>query len=204
MIAFDPTLHRYTFQGVRIPSVTDILAAMFPDQWQAVERYGNSEYVKSRGSAVHACAAFIMRGEGFSFPPMDPETQADIDARLDAVRLFKRDMRPEVVLCETPLYHPLHRYAGTPDLVARIDGELVLVDWKGSINAVCALQLAAYSLLLETAGIKVRRAYAVELRNNGKYQVGKEVNLKIETRHWLNERSCYGWRVKNGIIKEAA
>ena len=57
----------------------------------------------------------------------------------------------EMVATEMPLVSEAYQFGGTPDAIGRINGELVLVDWKTS-NGVYQdylIQLAAYKVLIE-------------------------------------------------------
>ena len=193
-LAFREPTHTYALHGSPVPSVTKILAAVFPNEWQAIERWGNAEYVKERGRQVHAACAFIAQGIDFDCDPR-------IEGRVAACRAWFKDMRPEVVEVETPVCHPLLRYAGTPDLVAMVQGKLRLVDYKSSFSPINQLQLAAYQGCLELRGVKVDEAYPLRLGDDG-YKVGKVISYKSAWRYWLNVLGEYRFREENGMIKK--
>lgn len=184
---FDPEAHVYTLNGRRVPSVTEILNVEFPMQWRA------TEFHLGRGRIVHQCAALVMRGVDFTHDPR-------IGGQVQALKTWKANLNPKLVLGETPLCSPLHYYAGTPDLVADIHGEIHLVDWKASLCPLNQWQLGAYALLLQEAAVTVKRAYPVWIRDDGTYQVGREVNLKAAIREWLNIRSVFGLREREKLI----
>lgn len=62
---------------------------------------------------------------------------------------WEKRYQPTIEIVEVPLVSQLHSFAGTLDMVARIDGALTLVDVKTSPRAYgsYAIQLAAYDLL---------------------------------------------------------
>ncbi len=193
-LTFDEPSHTYTLDGQRVPSVTQILGTVFPREWEQVERWGDGEYVKERGRQVHKACAYIAKGIEF-------DCDERIQGRVNGCRLWFADMRPDVIEVETPICHPLLRYAGTPDLVAIVQGKTVLVDYKACLSPV-ALQLAAYWGCLTAAGSKIDEAYPLQLLDDGKYKVGKTVNLKNAWRYWLNVLGTYRYMEENGMVKE--
>jgi len=93
-----------------------------------------------RGTRVHALADKLANGEEVAVPE-------DLAGHVDACVRFLDEWDAETVFAECPVYHEKYLYAGTFDLVARIDGKLWLLDWKtnrsGPFGDV-AFQLAAY------------------------------------------------------------
>lgn len=80
----------------------------------------------------------------------------------------------KVLLIEQPMLHRVFMYCGTPDLLAEIDGELMLVDWKTQkagkekVRTEWALQIGAYAKLIEhTYGIELRKAAMVIVTTDG-------------------------------------
>ena len=69
--------------------------------------------------------------------------------------------------------HRLIRYAGTADLVAYIDSELTLVDYKTTYtisDMTCGVQLEAYAQALENMGDKVQKKGILHLKKDGTYE----------------------------------
>lgn len=80
----------------------------------------------------------------------------------------------KVLLIEQPMLHRAFMYCGTPDLLAEIDGELTLADWKSQqagkekVRTEWALQIGAYAKLIEhTYGIELRKAAMVIVTTDG-------------------------------------
>lgn len=86
-----------------------------------------------RGTITHAGFEGLANGDGPPDPAEVPE-----HARpwlLGSVRAWQA-LNPEPVEVEQIVCHPVDCYAGRPDLIARIDGELCLLDWKTSKGGV--------------------------------------------------------------------
>jgi ATP-dependent exoDNAse (exonuclease V) beta subunit len=80
----------------------------------------------------------------------------------------------KVLLIEQPMLHRAFMYCGTPDLLAEIDGELTLCDWKSQqagkekVRTEWALQIGAYAKLIEhTYGLLLRKAAMVIVTTDG-------------------------------------
>ena len=98
------------------------------------------------GSEVHRWAEQVARGG-------DPDVPTEHLGYVEAYRRWLVDDTPELVSVEKFVAAPTAGYAGTYDLLARLDGRLYLLDiktWKraprvgSDMYAETALQLAAY------------------------------------------------------------
>jgi len=90
-------------------------------------------------------------------PDLTREDPANVKLALkarDAFRTWRDQVKLEIIETETPLVSEKHRFGGTFDALARINGKLRLLDWKTS-NGVYGdyiAQVAAYrELILERA-----------------------------------------------------
>lgn len=93
-----------------------------------------------RGTQIHGYVWALITGEPVDIP----------DEHLGAVQAAARLMdmlRMVPVLREVPVFHVKHMWAGTIDLLADLDGDRWLLDWKTgrSLFDDVALQLAAYN-----------------------------------------------------------
>jgi hypothetical protein len=84
-------------------------------------------------------------------------TADQLDLAADCLEAFDRwwsTQRVEIVETELRLVSDTHKYGGTMDLLATIDGKFALVDWKTSrgIYGDYLSQLAGYLLLVEENG----------------------------------------------------
>lgn len=114
---------------------------------------------------------------------------------------------------ETRIYHPVHKYAGTVDVVARFEAlsavapdRVVVCDWKSSKNlyAEHRLQSAAYREAIEYAGIHLTAGMVVVLPKDkpGKvtpYLLDKRVDdLETAMPAFLGALTAWRW------LKDAA
>jgi hypothetical protein len=93
-----------------------------------------------RGTTIHGYAQRLAAGEEIDVPD-------EYDGHVQTYLRFADDWILEELMVEQPVYHRTLRYAGTPDLVARLaDGKLWLLDWKTGGKGIFpehAIQLAA-------------------------------------------------------------
>ena len=183
VLAFDEEKHAYRVDGATVPSVTGVLntiakPALVP--WAAkcaadliaaelkpgvaldevqirelAQRAKNAHRDQARkaagiGSDVHVWAERFARGEN---PPAP--INAQIRAGVDAFISWTKAHDVKAVFVERKCFSRRHRYAGTVDLVAYIDGVAAVADFKTSsgIWDEYALQLAAYQQALLEEGV---------------------------------------------------
>lgn len=173
-LVFYQKSHRYRLDGSWVPGVTTLIkkglpkpalpywsartvaewVADNPDLTEELKRLGGRgpavAYLKElpwqkrddaaiRGTDVHALAERLAHGEEVEVPEhLAGHVQGYVDW-LDA-------NQPEVLLTERPVASRQWRYAGTFDLVAKLDGVTWLLDVKTSsgVYGSTALQLTAY------------------------------------------------------------
>jgi hypothetical protein len=162
--------HRYTDDGEPVPGVTTILGGGFPkpalvawaaresaayvvDHWDALQdmtpseraravetaRFDSNKEATTRGRDIHAAGEALAKGEAVDVPERLYGPAKSYAEWLNAWGV-------EVTYTECPVINRRHNYAGTFDLLCRIDGETWLVDLKTGkgVFAETALQLAAY------------------------------------------------------------
>lgn len=103
------------------------------------------------------------------------------------------------VMVEERLVSEEFKFGGTPDLLAEIDGEFVLIDFKtgGGTYDSYLCQLAAYRKLLEEQGWPVARARILRISpNDDEYAVTMELDYD---RDWqIFQHTLAIWQLKNG------
>ncbi len=135
---FDPVEHTYKLDGVRLPSVTQVI--------DSAGRIGGkkffSEFYSERGRAIHEAIRLDILDD-LVFDSLHPEVKPFFDRWLE----FKRDsnFKPFPDYCERPTYHPAYLYAGTPDLVGVINHRITVIDIKNGECPTARYQLAAYA-----------------------------------------------------------
>lgn len=94
------------------------------------------------GTAVHDLVERIARGEDVG------RVHPDYQPYVDHFKAFLDKWQPEYLLMEETVWNEEHGYAGTFDAIARINGEVVILDYKttrSGVHAEVALQMAAYA-----------------------------------------------------------
>lgn len=164
-IEFYENTHSYRIDGVEVPSVTTLIHDIWmPDKYSNVSK-STLQRAANYGTNVHHLIEAINRGE-------DIETEKHSYERIAVNRYadIKEEHNIKAYSQEEPIGY-IHEgkplYAGTYDLLADIDGDMVLADIKTTAKydpKYLSLQLTLYNLALEqTQGIKVDKAYAIWL-----------------------------------------
>lgn len=203
---FNPELKQINFldrrvykrgEGVYYPSVTTILQYMpknkFFDTWLKDVGH-NADLIMRKagkeGTQVHEAAEQLVKGEEISW--MDDYGNAKYSQLVWEMILkfadFWRTYKPELISAEDFVWSDEHKYAGTADLVVKMDGETWLLDIKtsNSLHKSYDLQLASYAKALEESkGIKIDRTGIIW--------------LKAHTRSASKKKGTYqgkGWQVR--------
>lgn len=159
-LIFDPVKHEYFFAGRKVPGVTSILSpltnfdAVPPAILQAASEFGK---------AVHLACELDDLGI-----LDDSELDAALVPYLKGWRKFVRDTDATWDDIERPCYHPLMRYAGTPDRIGRVNGLLTVVDIKSTAQLYASVgpQLSAYA---HASANSTAVRLAVQLRADATY-----------------------------------
>jgi hypothetical protein len=190
IFTFDADAHEYRISGVRVPSVTQIIAAAVGTGFEFL---ANAEWYLQRGRAIHACAPFVAAGKPFECDPR-------IAGHVAALKKWFFDFAPTDMIVETPVYSVDYRYAGTPDLLCKIDGKRFVVDWKSSLDLErVAWQMAAYALATGRANSTGIRGMGVQLLETGDYMVTKPLDLRRPQQEFLAMRSVFSIRERLGV-----
>lgn len=119
-----------------------------------------------RGTAVHqALRTYCEIGT----PPKITDFEPQVRGYVQALCRWLLLMEPTPILVERIVGSPTHGFAGRFDLLAEIDGRLILVDLKTS-NRVYAehhLQMAGYELALRECGYETDGSVVVCVGENG-------------------------------------
>lgn len=184
-------------EGVYYPSVTTILQYMpknkFFDNWLKDVGH-NADLILAKagkeGTQVHEAAEALVNGEEVNW--IDDYGKAKYSQFVWEMILkfydFWTTHKPELITAEEFTYSDKHKYAGTADLVVRMDGEVWLLDLKtsNSLHRAYDMQLAAYAKSIEEAkGIKIDRTGIIW--------------LKAMTRSNSTKKGVYqgkGWQIK--------
>jgi len=203
---FKPELKQINFLDRRVykrsedlyyPSVTTILQYMpknkFFDNW--LKDVGHSaDFIMRKagkeGTQVHEAAELLVLGNEVNW--MDDYGNAKYSQLVWEMILkfydFWSTYKPELISTEEFVFSDKHKYAGTADLIVKMNGETWLLDLKTSNNLHRSynLQLAAYAKAIEEVkGIKIDRTGIIW--------------LKASTRSASKKEGVYqgkGWQIK--------
>lgn len=189
MLTFDEAKHIYSFNGVQVPSVTQILteAGFIDGRWYTEES-------RMRGTAVHAGCQFLDEGD-LDMESLHPE----IVPYVQAYELFKKESGFVVEHIEKRVYSATYQYAGTLDRTGELNGQDVILDIKtGQIQSWCGLQLSGYNIAL---GLDLHR-FGLQLKDNGKYKL---IPYKDPTdaQTFISAVQVVRWKQNNGVKRAA-
>ena len=165
-LSFDEESHVYRLDGIPIPSVSEVIEPLSQAKYKGISR-ATLNAAAEKGTAVHNAIENWIK---FSIDDCPPEHAKYFEAYLD----WEKANQPEVIGSEIRLFHPLFRYGGTADLLAIINQQVVLVDFKTTAaisDLTCPVQLEAYAQALAAHGVKTERKLILQLKKDGRYTV---------------------------------
>ena len=230
---FDEKIERIDFldnrlykirEGVYYPSVTTILQYFpknkFFENW--IKDVGhNSEIIMNKaakeGSQVHDAAEALLKGEEVCWIDDDGNAKYSLEVWSMILRFqeFWTTYKPELIACEEFVWSDEGQYAGTMDIICKLDGEIWIIDIKtsNSLHKTYDLQLAAYTKAVEErTDIKVERTGILWLKaatrkpspKKGVYQ-GKKWQLKhvddIDTNYQLFKNIKSLFDLENPVLE---
>lgn len=182
MLKFNQEKHQYTFNGLIIPSVSEIVNIVC-GEFKGIINGGHSD----KGTAIHLACHYLDNGI-LDWGTLEDDYVNYIIAWED----FKKDFEfDKFDLSESKLYSPLG-FAGTPDKI----GNKTLIDIKTGAKDIKRhiIQMAGYGILAKSNGIKVDKYMCVYLHNDGRFEhqvlkiTSKEENLFLQGLNILNYR----------------
>jgi hypothetical protein len=122
------------------------------------------------GTQVHQAIETLLEGEELDW--MDDYGNAKYNEKvwqmINKFVDFWKTYEPELISTEEFVYSDEHKYAGTADVVCKLDGEVWLIDFKtsNSLHKSYDLQLASYAKALkECRGIEIERTGILWLKS---------------------------------------
>lgn len=163
-------------EGVYYPSVTTILQYMpknkFFETWLKDVGHNADLIMKKagkEGTQVHEACEKLVLGEEVNW--MDDYGNAKYSQLVWEMILkfydFWTTHKPELISSEEFIWSDKHKYAGTADLVVKMNGEIWLLDLKtsNSLHKSYDLQLASYAKALkESKDIEIQRTGIIWLK----------------------------------------
>jgi hypothetical protein len=187
-IIFSEKDHSYTVQGVTVPSVTTILAAL--------GFYGNAEkyftdYSRDRGRFVHRIIEYHLAGE-LDESTIDPA----LEGYFQAWKRFEIDTKFFPTITEKRMFSPLYHFAGTPDHIGKLNGRESIVDVKTGLPGYAAqIQTAGYEILHRPS-----KRFSLQLKADGKYKLTEYADRK-DREIFLSALAVYQWQQNHKLRK---
>lgn len=199
MLEFDEAKHEYTYDGLVVPNVTRVLDLL--GMYAAIPEEV-LDWKSQIGTAVHAATA-LFDASDLDEASIDPH----IVGYINAWGRFRREANAKMLLIETRVYHPTHRYAGTVDRVMSIPGRGVAlgeIKCTAQAHAIHKLQTAAYTAAIQAglSGVlkKQPRRFCIYLRPNGEYRLVEHEDYRGDLATFCGMLQVYNWMKKEGKV----
>jgi hypothetical protein len=182
MLTFQEDRHLYRWNDRVVPSVSEILTPLYNGVFDKIPA-AILERKTEIGKNVH------LTSEMFDKDDLDEDSLDEVTrGYFNGWKKFSAEHVLEWDVIETPFFHEMFQYAGTPDRHGLMDGIPTLLDIKtvASMSKITGVQTAAYQKLVETAGHNVEQRVAVQLYPNGTYSIHKFTSNK----DWPTFLSC--------------
>lgn len=190
------------------PSVTEILKVIekpYYNRWR--HRVGEKEAARimadaaTFGSRLHKVAELVACKQERSVEP-------DMQPYAAAVREFLDLYILDVLGTELEIVSPKLGFGGTIDLYGQmLDGSYVVVDFKstGQLTREHGLQVSAYALLLQDAGMRINKRIVVRVKRDkpGTWYARNYSNHAEDVRAFLACKELWYWQKKNQLGKLA-
>ena len=174
-LTFDAEKHIYRLDDNIIPSVTQIMQPLNQRAYDGIDQ-AIMDNAAARGTAVHEAAEFYARYRAEECPE-------EYAGYFKAFKDWFSSYRVNVVKTEQAYYHPHLLYAGTIDLIAEVDGKLMIVDYKTTHtikDMLTRVQLEAYARMISAQGQGVAGKAILQLRRDGSYTFKNYKNPDFE------------------------
>lgn len=161
-LEFEEENHIYRLNGIIIPSVSNILEPLSRAKYSRVDER-TLDRAAERGTSVHDSIENFIK---YGVVDVNPEYRG----YFNGFHEWWEKTKPVPVGSELRVYHKVMQYGGTIDLLAYIDDELTLIDFKSTyslIDMICGVQLEGYAQALESHGIKVAKKMILHLKKDG-------------------------------------
>lgn len=172
-LTFEAEQHVYRYEGLVVPSVTQVLDAVPPRLGMLdLAKRTNPEAVERKrliGQATHAASHYFDE-DALDWSTVDPQARPYLDGWCQ----FRYDTGFAPARLETRVYHPTLGYAGTLDRLGAFENaDLALLDIKCGDTTAADLQLAAYDGAFRAMHdlFTPLPRYAVQLLGDGRYKV---------------------------------
>ncbi|MEZ3438049.1 MAG: hypothetical protein K1W18_04125 [Oscillospiraceae bacterium] len=185
-LTFEESKHIYVLNGIVLPSATTLMKPLSDTVYGSIDKDVLDKAAR-KGTAVHSA---IETYTNFGIIDIDAENKPYFDSYLK----FAEEHSVSAYGSEIRMYHKELLYAGTADMIADVDGQLTLIDFKTSYSVsdmLCGVQLEAYSRALKSHSLDfaIKQKAIVQLKKDGDY------GLRFFK---VNDTEC--WKVFTALI----
>ena len=207
-LEFDDLFHVYRLDGVRIPSCTQILAALGTTPGFSWMSDDDLEFYRSRGHAVHAAVEYSVKGV------LDRRTVVDeVKPYFIGWERAVNDLGIEVLtldgqpFVEIPLCHPTFRYGVKPDVVAYVRA----FKKKGPIEVkATSVHCPATGIQLGSQHVAIRRVMpdiddlrvGLRLLPKEPYYDVHVYTERSDEATWISMLNTYNWLSRHKLLRE--
>jgi len=183
----------YVVDGVRLPSVTEILSINGLSDFSKVPA-DVLETARARGVRVHEWLEWLDKGELADGEEPDEE----IAGYIAAYSRFREASGFDTEWVEHVVINRAHSYVGTLDRAGKMNGDRVVIDLKtvSQVSKVTALQTAGYAACFD----QPHKRYALQLKPTGKYTLHPYTD-RNDKHDFLAAVRLTHWRLRNGEIE---
>ncbi|MHB1692594.1 MAG: hypothetical protein ACYCUW_01745 [bacterium] len=154
-LEFNEEKHIYSYGGKVLPSVTTVIKEVLN-----IEYPDYAVYHATRGTYVHKAVELYLRNN-LDFDSLDE----NVKPYLDSFIKFQEKAKIVPVLLEERFADKNITFAGTVDIVAKINGKICLFDIKtGQKQDSYKAQMAGYKRLLSDNGVQIDKIYILDLK----------------------------------------
>lgn len=185
-VSFDEVKHKYTCEGLTLPSVTQILTAVGLPDLSAIPAV-TLQWKAELGTMVHLATELDDQNE-LDYNSLDDR----IIPYLEAYRRFKSESGFKIIDIEKMVFDPALKYAGKLDRFGILNGKRSLLDIKTGVFDSLSVgpQTAAYARAY--TDLKCNR-YTLQLKDNGNYKLHK-LNNDNDFNIFLSALNLYRWK----------
>jgi hypothetical protein len=171
-LQFNEDLHQYTLDGKIIPSVTKILSPLNDFSGIPMDVL---ERKRMLGTALHKCIDLYLLDD------LDTSTiHEDVAPYFNGFLKFMTETGFQVEQSESRVFSKSLRYAGTFDLIGKLNDSRVLIDTKSVavLGKSVGPQLAAYEHAHHELNpdLKIKKRFALQLKPDGSYKLPEYKN----------------------------
>lgn len=160
---FDEQEHKYYVDEIEVPSVTEIAEPISFNRLNDLPKHILNK-ARIRGSRVHELAEeYLLVGE-IEWEEIEPE----FANYLEQFIMWAITYRPKVLYTEYRMFS--NDFAGTCDLICKIDCKTILVDYKTTSTIdkkSLSVQLEGYKRLCALYNIDIDECYYLHLKKDG-------------------------------------